>query len=129
MARAYSIDLRQRAVAAARRGDRTRAEVAQQYDISEATLYGWLRRCKDEGTLEPRPHGGGRQPSLDEAGMRQLREIVEAQNDRTLEEYVTLVEEETGVRMSTSAMDRALQRLRLPRKKRRSAPANKSARM
>lgn len=128
MARAYSMDLRERAVAAARRGDLTRAEVAQQYDISEATLYGWLRRWNDEGTLEPRPHGGGRQPSLDEAGMRQLRQLVEAQNDRTLEEYIALVEEKTGVRMSTSAMDRALQKLGLPRKKRRSAPANKSAR-
>jgi transposase len=129
MARAYSMDLRERAVAAARRGDRTRAEVAQQFDISEGTLYGWLRRWKTEGTLEPLPRGGGRQPSLDEAGIQQLREIVEEQNDRTLEEYLVLVEERTGVRMSTSALDRALQKLRLPRKKRRSAPANKSARM
>jgi transposase len=119
MARAYSMDLRERAVAAAQAGDWTRAEVAERFGISEATLYGWLRRLKEGGTFEPLPRGGGREPSLDTAGMRQLRDIVHAQNDRTLAEYIALVEAKTGVRMSVSAMDRALKKLDLPRKKRR----------
>ena len=128
MARAYSMDLRERAVSAAQRGGLTRAQVAQQFEISEGTLYGWLRRWTEEGSLEPRPHGGGRSPSLDAAGMQQLREIVQEHNDRTFEEYLDLVEEKTGIRMSTSALDRALQTLRVPRKKRRSGPVSKNAR-
>jgi transposase len=119
MARAYSMDLRERAVAAAQTGDSTRAEVAERFGIHEATLYGWLRRQREAGTLEPRPRGGGRQPSLDDAGMQQLRAIVRAQNDRTLAEYIALVEERTGVKMSKSAMDRVLRKLDLTRKKRR----------
>jgi transposase len=119
MARAYSMDLRERAVAAAQAGGLTRAEVAERFGISEATLYGWLRRLKEDGTCEPLPRGGGRQPSLDAAGMRQLGDIVQEQNDRTLAEYLVLVEEKTGVEMSISAMDRALRKLDLPRKKRR----------
>jgi transposase len=93
--------------------------VAEQFDISEATLYGWLRRLRERGTVEPLPRGGGREPSLDAEGMRQLHEIVEEQNDRTLAEYSRLVEEKTGVSMSKSAMDRALRKLKLPRRKRR----------
>ena len=62
MARAYSLDLRERAVAAAREEDLTRAEVAQRFGIGEATLYNWLRRWQDEGSLVPRGHGGGGAP-------------------------------------------------------------------
>lgn len=117
MATPYSLDLRERAVAAALKGDQSRAEVARQFDIGEATLYVWLRRWKAEGTLEPLPHGGGQPPSLDEEGMRTLEQIAEEENDRTLDEYLCLVEERTGVQMSRTALHRALEKLKRPRKK------------
>lgn len=119
MARAYSMDLRERAVRAALAGDLTRVEVAERFGISEGTLYGWLRRQKEEGSLEPLPHGGGREPRLDSEGMRRLKEIVTEANDRTLAEYRERVEQEMGVTLSISAVDRALKKLDLPRKKRR----------
>ncbi len=128
MARAYSMDLRERAVRAAHQGDLTREEVAHRFGIGEATLYTWLRRWREEGSLKPRPHGGGRRARLDETGMRRLEEHVEQHNDRTLEEYCVWVEQTLGVEMSTSAMDRALVKLRLPRKKRPFAPASRRGR-
>jgi transposase len=115
----YSMDLRTRAVAAAREGELSRADVARQFRISERTLYHWLELEEREGTLAPRPHGGGQAPIIDAAGLEALRSLVEANNDRTLEEYVLLFEEKTGIRPSTSAMDRALMRGRITRKKRR----------
>jgi transposase len=84
MARAYATDLRERAVRAAWAGHLTRSEGAEQFDISEGTRYGWLRRRKEEGSVEPLPHGGGRQPSRNAEGMRHLREMVRQQNDGTL---------------------------------------------
>lgn len=117
MAAPYSTDLRKRTVSTALKGERTRAEVARQFDISEATLYMWLRRWKEEATLEPLPHAGGPKPSLDKTGMKQLAAWVEQQNDRTIDEYRALVEEHLGVSLSRSALHRALQKLRLPRKK------------
>ena len=117
MAAPYSNDLRERAVAAALKGDQTRAEVARQFGIGEATLYVWLRRWREEGTLEPLPHGGGQQPSLDEEGMQTLESLVEDENDRTLDEYRMQIAERTGVQMSRSAVHRALEKLKLPRKK------------
>ncbi len=81
MAAPYSTGLRKRAVSAALKGGLTRAEVARQFDISEATLYTWLRRWKEEATLEPLPHAGGPQPSLDEAVGR-LGRAAERPHDR-----------------------------------------------
>jgi transposase len=114
----YSMDLRTRAVAAAREGRLSRAAVARQFRVSERTLYHWLE-LEREGTLTPRPHGGGQRPIIDEAGLETLRGIVDASNDRTLEEYCDLFEQQTGIRPSTSAMDRALVRGRITRKKSR----------
>ena len=115
----YSLDLRSRAVAAAREGDLSRAEVARQFRISERTLYDWLEREQSQGTLHPRPHGGGQSPLVDDAGLEVLRGIVDANHDRTLEEYCELYAQETGIRPSTSAMDRALVRGSITRKKSR----------
>jgi transposase len=86
----YSLDLRKRAVAAARDGDLSRAEVARQFRIGERTL-------------TPRPHDGGQAPLVDAAGLEILRE---ANDNRTLEEYALLFEEKTGIRPSKSAFDR-----------------------
>lgn len=117
MAAAYSLDLRERAVRAAEEEAMTRGEVARQFNISEATLYVWIRRKKKEGTLAPRPHGGGQPPKLDAQGMRALAEMVEEKNDRTLEEYQHEVQERLGVQMSITSVHRALEKLRRPRKK------------
>lgn len=115
----YSLDLRTRAVAAARGGHLSRVEVARQFQISERTLYEWLAREQREGILRPRPHGGGPRPRVDDAGLEILRRLVSEHNDRTLEEYALLFEAKTGIRPSKSALDRALTRGRITRKKSR----------
>jgi transposase len=65
MPRAYSTDLRQRVIAACESSDRTRREVAEQFQIGEATLYDWLQRWRKRGSVAPAPHGGGRTSALD----------------------------------------------------------------
>jgi transposase len=95
----------------------------------ERTLYHWLEREQSDGTLTPRPHGGGQAPIMDAAGLEILRSLVEAYNDRTLEEYTLLFEQKTGIRPSTSAMDRALVRGRITRKKSRCEPLSRSEKM
>lgn len=74
MARAYSMDLRERAISAAQAGDLTPEEVAERFGVGAARLYAWLRRKREAGTTEPRPRGGGRQPSLDLSHGMTLRE-------------------------------------------------------
>ena len=118
MPKAYSMDLRQRVVAACQRGDLTRAQVAQQFAIAEATLYEWLHLAHTQGSPAPRPHGGGKQSGLDR---QVLRELVEQQNDARLEEYAQAYQERTGRRYSISLFCRVLKEMKLSRKGRRSA--------
>jgi len=117
--------LRERVLAACDAGTHTRREVAQQFDVCEAALYTWLRRRRETGAFVPKPHAGGHTSGLNAAV---LREIVEAKNDRTLEEYASLYFEKTGRRFHPSWLSRACTRLGITRKKRHSAPASSSAR-
>lgn len=119
MARPYSMDLRERAVATAHAGTLTRTEVAAQFAVSEGTLYDWLRRAREQGSVAPRPHGGGRQTSIDELGEVLVCSFVAAENDLTLAELRAHYHRATGVALSQSALWRALDRLGLAYKKSR----------
>jgi transposase len=119
MPRAYSLDLRRRVIAACEAGGRTRAEIARQFDVAEATLYDWLYRFRAEGELTPRPQTRRRTSGLD---AEILRALVEEKNDRTLAEYVEAYEARTGRRYSVPRICTVLKELRLSRKRRRYAP-------
>lgn len=125
MPKPYSLDLRERVIAACEAGDRTRAEVAQQFQLSESTLYDWLQRHRKGQSVAALPHAGGTVSALDE---QLLRELVEARNDATLEEYAQAYEARTGRRYSISKLSRALKGLKLSRKGRRYAPRSSSNR-
>ncbi len=110
----YSLDLRERVIKACDEGKLTRGEIAQKYDVGESTIYEWLQRRHTTGSFAPKPHTGGRASELDEAV---LSALVEAENDRTLEEYAAGYAERTGRRYSISQICRGLKSVRLRRKK------------
>lgn len=107
----------------------TIAEIALQFSVSESAIYACLARRKATGSFAPKPHAGGRALSVDEDGGKLLGRLVEAQNDRTLAEYADAYEQAHGVRLSRAALHRALVRLDLPRKKKHSAPPNRTGPM
>jgi transposase len=111
MPRAHSSDLRQRVIAVCEAGTQPKREIARQFQISEGTLYDWLRRWRAFGSLAPAPHGGGTPSHLDGTV---LRELVEAQNDATLAEYADAYEQRTGRRYSVPRLCTALKELGLP---------------
>ena len=59
MARAYSLDLRERVVASVRRGRSCRA-VAALFDVSVASVVKWSQRSRATGTAAAKPVGGRR---------------------------------------------------------------------
>lgn len=123
MPKLYSLDLRERVVAACEAGDRTRAQVAQQFQVGTTTVYNYMRRRGSKQGLAALPHSGGFASGLDR---RVLREIVEAQNDATLEEYAAAYQARTGRRYSISRLSRVLKEMKLARKRRRYAPRSNS---
>jgi transposase len=116
----YSVDLRERAVAAYKRGGRTLEEVAIEFSISDKTLAHWLKLEAETGSLKPRPRGGGNFSPLQGEVLETLKHQVRMQSDATLQEHVEALVARTQVRTSRSAVMRALQRQRLGLKKSRS---------
>jgi transposase len=121
MATPFSQDLRDRVLAAYDRGEETH-EICKAFAVSPA----WARRVKqvrrEESRTAPLPMGGVRVVKID---LQQLRELVEQQPDATIPE----LHQRLGMdRCCESAVGRALIRLGLTFKKRRFAPANRSAR-
>jgi transposase len=120
----YSMDLRERVVAARDARDGTRQQIAARFSVSVSWIRDLLKRRRDTGSIAPRPHGGGRAPAFDGAAAARLREAVRADDDATLEE----LSEAVGVRCCASAVHRALRRLGITRKKSRGGRPSRTVR-
>ena len=113
--KALSTDLRQRVVAACDARDGTREQIAARFSVSASWIRKILRQRRETGSIEPRPHGGGREPAFDQPGSARLREAVRADDDATLVELGRAA----GVACGEAAVCRALIRLGITRKKSR----------
>ena len=120
---AYSIDLRERVVAACDARDGTRAQIAKRFSVSESWVRKLLQLRRETGSIAPRPRGGGRAPAFDAEAAGRLREAVRADDDATLEELARAA----GVRCCASAVHRALARLGVTRKKSRGGRPSRTA--
>lgn len=104
--RAYSRELRLRVLAAVD-GGRPRAEVAELFDVSPATLKRWLRRRRATGGVAPRPRPG--RPAEKAAARRAGRPPqLEAHPDATLEGHCRRWEAARGTPVSTATMRRVI---------------------
>ncbi len=109
----YSKDLRERVVAAIDEQEGSQRQIARRFRVSLAFVARLLRRRRQTGGVDPRPHGGGHPPALREGDFQRLRELVRQQPDATLAE----LRQRLGVSCSLTAIWRALKALDLPRKK------------
>ena len=113
-----SLDIRERIVAAYDRGDGTRQQIAERYDVSLGMVKKLLLQRRRTGDLAPRHSNSGRKPKITAKHQRQLKRLVAAQPDMTLEE----LREAIGVDCTLPAIHYALERMGLSLKKRRSSP-------
>lgn len=119
---AYSLDLRQRVVNAYEQGHDSMATVAERFSVSVGFVKKMLALFRTTGQLAPRGHGGGRRARLTPKQRQLLGRTVRAQNDISLAELQTVLEEQEGVSVHVSTICRALQQLDLPHKKRALPP-------
>ena len=115
--KAYSLDLRERVIAAVDAGEVSRRSIAHLFGISYVWIKKLLRQRRIRGDIAPLAHGGGQKPLLDEEKLEQLRQAVAQKPDATLEELQNRIRAVNGQRVSTSTISRALKRLGLARKK------------
>src|SRR5215207_4103343 len=116
MSRAYAVDLRERSLRALASG-MPAAEVARLFDVSASSLYRWRQRQARGDGLDP-GRSSGRPRAIPAAQEPVLAAQVAAQPDATLAEHCVRWHATQGGSVSVAAMQRALDRLGLTRKKR-----------
>src|SRR5438093_13109753 len=117
MPAAYSSDLRERVWKACEEGNESQPAVARRFGVSASFVRDLVRRVRETGSPDAKPHGGGRSPALNAEGLEQLSQAVAKAPDATLEELVARLRQKKRLRLSRSAVWRALGWLRLTRKK------------
>lgn len=115
--RAYSLDLRQKVVAAYQRGEGTIDEIASLFSVGPTFVKKMLRLHREGGDLSPLPHGGGHTPKLSDKHLQLIRAEIARNNDATAEELRELLRERASVEVSQPTISRTLARLNLRRKK------------
>lgn len=120
--KAYSLDLRQKVIAAIDRGGETYAQIAATFGVSESFLYKLLRQRRATGEIAPLPHGGGVPVKLDDAKLEMLVDLVADQPDATLAELRQGLQRRAKVAVSVSTVWRALEQIKFPLKKKPNAP-------
>ena len=128
MGAALSVDLRARVVAACRDEGATYEEAASRFGVGYASVSRWMRLQRETNQLAARPLPG-RVPRIDEAGRSFVRQFVESRSDATLKELAEAYRESQGPLLALSIFHRALAKLGLTRKKRRSTRPNENATM
>ena len=116
---AYSLDLRERVVAAAEAGT-PHAEIVRIFRVGVATIGRYLRRHRQGESLAAKPRPGLR-PQIGAAQAEALEaQLQVAGTDASLAEHCARWQREQGVAVSVSTMSRALARVAgWTRKKRR----------
>jgi transposase len=111
--RPYSLDLRQRVAQAVDNREGSLRQLARRFFVSLSFVVRLLALRRQTGALGPRPHGGGRRPTLSDQDLDRLRQLLAEQPDATLDELAVRL----GSTCSRRAVSRALRRLRITRKK------------
>ena len=115
MAKGYSKDLRERAVAIVEDGESAR-EAARLLNIGAATAIRWIDRWTSTGTVEAKP-GTGHSKSPLKAHERWLLDLVSTEPDLTLDEIRVRLSREKKLEVATSSVWRFYDRHEITFKK------------
>jgi transposase-like protein len=67
--KAYSTDLRQKIIDAYKNGEGSLRVIAKRFSVSLNFIWSLWARYKQSGSVEPKPHGGGRAATMDAKGL------------------------------------------------------------
>lgn len=111
---AYSMDLRNRILSAAKSG-KSHSEIARQFNVNRGTVSEYVRRDKLGELAAKKPPG--RERKLNAEQTEALHQQVLEYPDRSLQEHADLVEETQGVKLAFSTVNNYFKRLDISYKK------------
>lgn len=123
--KAYSIDLRQKIVEAYAQGEISQRQLAKQFRVALSFVEKLLKQYRETGNIAPKVRTEQTPTKLNQEQLSVLEDLVEANNDATLDELRYELEQKTGVLIGRSTVDRMLNKLNLSVKKKRSIRAKK----
>ena len=112
---AYSVDLRERALAAIDSG-MSKWEAHKTFKVSRTTLDDWLQLREESGSLEPIAYRRGPKPTIADTAEHQA--FFDKHEHKTLAQLCDIWFKKTGHRVSDVSMSKTLKRLGYTRKKR-----------
>ena len=124
MARALSLDLRERVVAAVADGISCRA-AAVRFGVSAASAIRWRQRAVREGSPAPKPQGGDRRSGRIDAHGDLIRATIVETPDMTLEELQAVLRGR-GLSFGIGTLWRFFDRHKITRKKRPRTPPSRT---
>ena len=116
MPRPYSVDLREKVLNKLHEGESPKL-VAENFGVSVDFVYDVLARYKQYGHVIPCKVGGHLKPKVTPEGEAKILEWLTERPDLRLVDLCEKYEATFGVKVSKSAMDRALKRMYLSFKK------------
>ena len=119
--KAYSIDLREKIIAAVRRG-MSKAQAARTFGVGATSVKRYVKLAEEGKPLSPSQSAWGKKGKLAGSGMKLLEEDLRARPALTYEKRVDLLCELLGVRVSKVTICRMIRRLGYTRKKDRWVP-------
>ncbi|MBD1922609.1 IS630 family transposase [Microcoleus sp. FACHB-831] len=123
--RAYSIDLRKKIVEVHEREKISQRQLARHFGVALSFIVKLLKQYRQTRELSPKPFNGGVKLKLTPDNLQVLADLIEENNDATLQELCLMLEEKTGISISRATMGRMSQRLKLTVKKKTLHPSEK----
>lgn len=113
----HSIEFRQKIIEVHEKESISIRKLAERFCVAKSFIQKLIKQYQEKGDIRPQPQGGSPEPKLKREQLIDLVEILEINNDATLEELCDLLAEKIQVRVSRAPMGRITQKLNYSVKK------------
>lgn len=115
--KAYSLDLRQKIIDVYEGEEISQRKLAKRFSVAPSFVFKLLRQYRATEKISAKPFNGGVKLKLSPDNLMALGDLIEQNNDATLDELCQMLREKVGVNISRATMGRMTQRLKLTVKK------------
>ena len=125
----YSLAFRRKIIKAYEDEGVSQRKLANRFSVAPSFIQKLIKQYRETDSVAPKVRTQQTTPKLNNEHLAILHRLVEERNDATLEELRDRLAAEAGVDVSRSTIDRALDKLGLTLKKRRSMPTKRKVSM
>jgi transposase len=115
--KAYSLDLRQKIIDVYNKEEISQRQLAQRFNVALSFIFKLLRQYRTTGDISPKPFNGEVKLKLSADDLVTLTDLIEQNNDATLDELCKMLDRQRGIKISRATMGRMTQKLKLTVKK------------